>query len=96
MIQNSSSIYSFSPLVVASSIPNENMDSTMESDISGAEWSGPQNQLGLDPEYPSRFQQDVLQPEDQFGLRRDNEAVALDKKGEINHHEVIAKYRDLT
>lgn len=40
---------------------------------------GPQNQLGLEQE-------------DQSGLRSDDNTVALDKKGEIKHHEVIAKY----
>jgi hypothetical protein len=43
------------------------------------EWSGPENQLGLERE-------------DESCLRWDNHAVALDKKGEIKHHELIAKY----
>ena len=95
MIRNrySSPIYAFSSPIIASSVPDENINSTTELDLSGAEWSGPQNQLGLDPEYLSHFQQ-VRQPEDQFGFRRDDEA--LDKKGEINYHEAIAIYWDFT
>ena len=83
--------YTFSSPIIASSIPDKNINSTTELDLSGAEWSGPQNQLGLDPEYLSHFQQ-VCQPEDQFGFWWDNEA--LDKKCEINHHEAIVIYWD--
>jgi hypothetical protein len=43
------------------------------------EWLGPENQLGLERE-------------DESYLGWDNHAVALDKKGEIKHHELIAKY----
>ena len=70
-------------------MPDENVDSTTESDLSGAEWSGPQNQLGLDPEY--------LQQHDevQLGSPWDDQVVAL-RKGEIKHHEAIVKYWNLT
>jgi hypothetical protein len=75
-------------------IPKEDTESSTESDSSGSErrvpenaesdsssveWWGPENQLGLEPG-------------DQFGLRRDDQVVALDKKGEIKHYEAIAKY----
>lgn len=50
------------------------IDSSTESDsASTPEWSGPENQLGLEPEY-------------RFGRQRDNRVnmdLALDKKGEI-------------
>lgn len=64
------------PSRIPSSIPNEDVDedSSTESDVSGAEWSGPENQLGLEP---------------------DDQAVGLDKKGDIRHHETIAIYWDL-
>jgi hypothetical protein len=69
------------PLPIPSSIPNEDVDedSSTESDLSGAEWSGPENQLGLEPD-------------DQLGLEPDNQAVGLDKRGDIRHHETIAIY----
>ena len=40
------------PSRIPSSIPNEDVDedSSTESDVSGAEWSGPENQLGLEPD----------------------------------------------
>jgi hypothetical protein len=48
---------------IPSSIPDENVDdSSMESDPSGAQWSGPENQLGLKP---------------------DDQEVGLDKEGKI-------------
>jgi hypothetical protein len=38
-------------LSIPSSVPDENInDSSMESDPSGAQWSGPENQLGLEPD----------------------------------------------
>ena len=56
---------------IPSSILNEDVDedSSTESDPSGAEWSGPENQLGLE---------------------LDDQAVGLDKRGDIRHHETIA------
>ena len=57
-------------------IPIENTDSSTDSDSFSMEWLWPQNQLGLEPEY----------------LSGDDQVVALDKKGEIKYHEVIAKY----
>jgi hypothetical protein len=42
------------PSFVPSSIPNEdvnsNSNSSIESDLSGTEWLGPENQLGLEPD----------------------------------------------
>jgi hypothetical protein len=73
----------FSPVI--SSIPDEDMDSSTESDVS---WLGPQNQLGLEPG-------------EQFGSRWDDEEEALDDEGEaldeefegeIKNYEAIAKY----
>ena len=37
-----------------------------------------------------------VSPEDDLEGEQDDEVVALAKKGEINHHEVIAKYWDFT
>lgn len=54
-------------------------DSTTESDSSNLEWLGPENQLGLEPE---------------FGLQRNaqmNMQVALDKKGENKDKEATVK-----
>jgi hypothetical protein len=66
---------------IPSSIPDEDEDiySGTESDPSGAEWSGPENQLGLEPD-------------DLFGFRRADQVVGLDEKGEINYHETILNY----
>jgi hypothetical protein len=64
---------------IPSSIPDEDVNGGAETDPSGAEWSGPENQLGLEPD-------------DLFGFRRDDDqAVGLEKKGEINY-ETIVKY----
>jgi len=69
---------------IPSSIPNEDVDedSSAESDPSGAEWSGPENQLGLELEW--------LGPENQLGLEPDDQVVGLDKRGDIRHHETTA------
>ena len=48
-------------------------DSTIESD---PDYWGPENQLGLESRELSRY-------------RQDNGEVALDKKGEVKHHEAI-------
>lgn len=64
-----------SPITVFTS--DENIDSTTESDSSSLEWSGPENQLGLEP---------------QFGLQRNARMVALDKKGENKDKEGTLKY----
>lgn len=61
-------------------ISDEDMQSSTESDSS---WWGPENQLGLEP---------GLEPGELFGSRRDDEEVALEKRGEIKYHEAIAKY----
>jgi hypothetical protein len=38
-------------LPIPSSVPDKNVnDSSMESDPSGAQWSGPENQLNLEPD----------------------------------------------
>lgn len=71
-----------SPIIVSDEI-----ESVTESDsASGAEWWAPENQLGLEPEYA-------------FGIGWDdevndevNDGVALDEKGEINHHQATAQY----
>jgi hypothetical protein len=89
MIQNRYS----SPL--PATIPDEDTDSTKNSDSSGddtdnsteSEWWHPQNQLGLEQDY-----QLGLEPEDRFGFQQDDQVVALDEKGEIKHHEAIEKY----
>jgi hypothetical protein len=90
MVQNSSPITDFisyesidsstesDSSSIAAVIPDQDADSSTESDSSGAEWWWPQNQLGLEA--------------DRFGFQRDEQVVALDKKGEFKHHEVIAIY----
>lgn len=73
MTQNRNS----SPITVSTS--DENIDSTTESNSSNVEWSGPENQLGLEPE---------------FGLQRNawmNVEVALDEKGENKDKEETVK-----
>jgi len=55
---------------------DEDTGCSSESDSS---WWGPENQLGLEPG-------------ELFGSRLDDQEVALDEKGEIKHHEAIAKY----
>ena len=62
--------------LITAFITDNNTDNSTDSDSFSEEWLWPQNQLGLEPEY----------------LSGDNQVVALDKKGEIKHHEVIAKY----
>jgi hypothetical protein len=57
-------------------ISDEDNDSVTESDSS---WSGPQNQLGL-------------QPREHIDSRRNDEEVALDEEGKNKHHEAIAIY----
>lgn len=64
---------------IPASISDEVNDGGMESNSSGTDWPGPENQLGLEQE-------------DQFDLRCDDQLVTLDKKGEINRYEAIAKY----
>jgi hypothetical protein len=53
-------------------------DDPIQTDSSGAQWWWPENQLGLE--------------QDRVGRQSDNQGVALEKKGKIEHHEAIAKY----
>jgi hypothetical protein len=58
---------------------DDDMESSTESESS---WGWLQNQLGLELG-------------EQFGSQQDDEGVALDKKGEMNHHEGIANTKTL-
>jgi hypothetical protein len=69
---------------IPTSIHGEDEDSNTESDSSCQEWSGPENQLGLEQDNHSSIQQnDQINP--------------LDEKGETMHHkEIFTIYSYLT
>jgi hypothetical protein len=85
MAQNrySSPILASSPIIA--SFSNDDTDSSTESDLS---WGWPENQLGLEP--GERF--DSRRDDEEVALDDEEEEVALEKKGEMIHHEGIAKY----
>jgi hypothetical protein len=73
----------FSPIYSLSHNENED-DIESDPDVSWADWSGPENQLGLDPDYISdlEYLPDLQQDDEvQLGLQPEDQAVALDKKG---------------
>lgn len=93
-----------SPIIVYSSDDDadDDADSNTESDSS---WGWPQNQLGLtraelglesaehhDTDSSTESDSSWGEPGNQLGSGRDDEEAALDKKGEVKHHEAIAKY----
>jgi len=99
MAQNrySSPILASSPIIA--SFSNNDMDSSTESDSS---WGWPENQLGLelgerfdsrrDDEEVALDDEEVALDDEEVALDDEEEEVALEKKGEMIHHEGIAKY----
>jgi hypothetical protein len=76
-----------SPITIISDediFADEDVDanSSTESDSSSEKWGWPENQLGLELEDQSYFRRDD----------QDDEVVALDENGEIEHHEAIPEY----
>ena len=77
---------------ILASFSNDDTDSSTESDSS---WGWPENQLGL--ELGERFDsrrddEEVALDDEEVALDDEEEEVALEKKGEMIHHEGIAKY----